>query len=117
MGLNIVANRKMSLKGFAEGWDNCHLLIRGVNETRRQELQSQLGEKPDDKVAGDLIRSLCLEVIVGGQVITTDADGSTRMVTVAEADVPDVVEALNFAWQQEVASVATGADRLKANLM
>lgn len=115
MGLNIVANRKLSLKGFAEGWDDCYLIVRGVNERSRQDLQEKLQGK-GDKEAADIIRQLCLDVIVGGMVISTDDDGSARTVKVELSDVADVVDALNIAWQQEVASVATGADRLKAIL-
>lgn len=117
MGLNIVANRRMPLKGFAEGWDECYLLVRGVNEARRQEVLAKLGDKPSDDVATKVVKSFCLEVIVGGQVMTTEDDGTTHAVALTLEDVPVVVEALNYAWQQEVAAVATGADRLKAQLM
>ncbi|WP_437770611.1 hypothetical protein [Arthrobacter sp. KNU40] len=115
MGLNIVVNRRLPLQDFAEGWDNCYLLVRGVNEARRQELLAKL-DSASDQEAADLMQNLCLEVIVGGQVITTDEDGSTRPVTLNLTDVPEVVEALNLAWRQEVVSIATGTDRLKATL-
>lgn len=114
MGLNIVANRKLSLKGFAEGWDDCYLIIRGVNETKRQELQATLKDKTTDKEAAEVMRQTCLEVIKGGLVITTAEDGSTSSVTLDAADVPVVVEALNLSWQREAVATATGADRLKA---
>ena len=116
MGLNIVANRKLSLKGFAEGWDDCFLMVRGVSEAKRQELQDKLTDGTTDKEAANLMRQACLEVITGGLVISTHEDGSTTSAKVESSDVPDVVEALNLAWQQEVVSVATGADRLKAHL-
>lgn len=114
MGLNIVVNRKLSLKGFAEGWDDCYLMVRGVNETKRQELQGKLTDDTTDQDAADLMRQSCLEVITGGLVVSTNEDGTTSKVSVEVADVPVVVEALNLAWQREVVSVATGADRLKA---
>lgn len=116
MGLNIVANRKLSLKGFAEGWDDCYLMVRGVSESVRQEMQAKLTDDSTEKDAADLMRQSCLEVITGGLVISTNEDGTTSKVPVDRADVPDVVEALNLAWQREVVSVATGADRLKAIL-
>lgn len=116
MGLNIVANRKLSLKGFAEGWDDCYLMVRGVNEAKRQELQAKLTDKTTDNEAADVLRQACLEFIKGGLVVSTNDDGSTSSVTVESADVPAVVEALNLSWQQEVVAVATGADRLKAML-
>lgn len=114
MGLNIIANRKLGLKGFAEGWDDCYLMVRGVNEAKRQELQDKLTPDTTDAEAAEVMRQACLDVITGGLVITTSEDGTTSSVTVDRKDVPDVVEALNLSWQQEVVSVATGADRLKA---
>lgn len=115
MTLNIVANRKLSLKGFAEGWDDCHLLVRGVNERTRQQLQESLQGK-GDKEAADIVRQLCLDVIVGGVVMSTNDEGVAQPVEITKADITVVVDALNIAWQQEVASIATGADRLKAIL-
>ncbi|KUM39019.1 hypothetical protein [Arthrobacter sp. EpRS71] len=115
MGLNIVAKRKMSLKGFAEGWDDCYLMIKSANETKRKEwLKSLDQEKSDDETAFNTIRDACLEVIVGGVVMSTDADGNASPVEFTAADVPEVVEAMNFVWQQEAVSVSTGNDRLKA---
>lgn len=115
MGLNIVANRRLSLSDFAEGWANCFLLVRGVNEARRQDLLAKL-DNADDEQAGKLMEALCLELIVGGSVLTTDEDGSTRPVDVVRENVADVVAALSLAWRQEVISVATGTDRLKVTL-
>lgn len=115
MGLNIVANRRLSLNDFAEGWTNCYLLVRGVNEARRQELLAKLDDANDEQ-ANQLMEALCLELIVGGSVITTEDDGSTRPVDITRENVADVVAALNVAWRQEVISVATGTNRLKVPL-
>lgn len=117
MGLNIVAERKMSLKGFAEGWDDCYLLVRSANEKKRKEWVSALGTEQDEDKATAVTRQACLESIVSGVVMSTSDDGVAHPVNITVADVADVVEALNFVWQQEVLSVATGADRLKAKTL
>lgn len=128
LGLNIIAKRKVSLKGFAEGWDDCYLLVRSVSEKERnqwaEEMQARKTDdaRENDQLADELTKKRALEVIVGGLVITTDIatdDNGTqretqRAVEVTTADVPDVVEALEFYWRNEAVSVATGADRLKA---
>lgn len=120
LGLNIIAKRKVSLKGFAEGWDDCYLLVRSVSEKERNqwadEMQARKTDdaRENDKLADELTKQRALDVIVGGVVITTDEDGTQRAVEVTTADVPDVVEALEFYWRNEAVSVATGADRLKA---
>ncbi len=128
LGLNIIAKRKVSLKGFAEGWDDCYLLVRSVSEKERnqwaEEMQARKTDdaRENDQLADELTKKRALEVIVGGLVITTDIttddDGTQRetqrAVEVTTADVPDVVEALEFYWRNEAVSVATGADRLKA---
>jgi hypothetical protein len=116
MGLNIVAERKMNLKGFAEGWDDCYLMIRVANETKRKEWLAGLEKGTDDENASKVIRDACLEVITGGVVMSTDDNGETSAVNVTRADVPEVVEAMNFSWLQEAVSIATGNDRLKARI-
>jgi hypothetical protein len=116
MALYIVAKRKMSLKGFAEGWDDCYLLIRSASETKRKEWLASLEKGTDDENASGVIRGACLEIIVGGVVMSTDENGVASPVEVAPTDVPDVVEAMNFSWLQEAVSVATGNDRLKARI-
>ena len=114
MPLNIAPIRKHSLKGFAEGWDDCYLLVRGVGEARRQEMITKLGDKTsDDPEAAETLRAFCIDVITGGIVISTNGDGTTEKVTVTAEDVADVVDALDFSWRQEVSATATGADRLK----
>lgn len=112
MALNIVATRKLSLKGFAQGWDDCYLLIRGVGEDRRQEIAAALDGK-EDKAKSAVLGELCKAVITGGVVINTNQDGTTEAVEITTADLPVLVNALNLAWQQEVLAVATGLDRLK----
>ncbi|ETT25263.1 hypothetical protein RR21198_4003 [Rhodococcus rhodochrous ATCC 21198] len=120
LGLNIVAKRKVSLKGFADGWDDCYLIVRSLSEKERkqwsEEAQARQTDdaRQNDQLAEELTKKMALDVIVGGVVITTDEDGSQRAVEVTTADVPGVVEALEFYWRNEAVSVATGADRLKA---
>jgi hypothetical protein len=116
MGLNIIAERKMSLKGFAEGWDDCYVIVRSANEAKRKAWLTALGTEQSEDTAVDVTRNACLESIVRGVVMSTDDDGTATAASFDEVDVPQVVEALNFAWQQEILSVATGADRLKARM-
>jgi hypothetical protein len=116
MALNIIAKRKMSLMGFAEGWDDCYLLVRSASETKRKEWLASLEKEAGDENASKVIREACLEVIVGGVVISTDENGVGSPVEIEPVDVPDVVEAMNFSWLQQAVSVATGNDRLKAKI-
>jgi hypothetical protein len=117
MGLNIVAERKMSLKEFAEGWDDCYLMIRVANETKRQEWRAALVvAQVDEEAVAKVIREACLEVITSGVVMSTGDNGVATPVTFEKSDVPELVEALNFAWQQEVVGVSTGNNRLKAQI-
>jgi hypothetical protein len=117
MGLNIVAERKMSLKGFAEGWDDCYVIVRSANEAKRKQWLAALGTEANEEVAVQVTRDACLDSIVRGVVMSTDENGKATATSFDASDVPDVVEALNFAWQQEILSVATGADRLKARMI
>lgn len=116
MGLNIVAYRKASLKGFAEGWDDCYIRVRTVNEKQRERYMSELGDQKDDKLAAEVTRQALLDVIVGGVIINTDEDGNSEPYTFSAEEAPQVVDALPFAWQTEILSIATGADRLKATI-
>lgn len=119
MGLNIAARRKLSLKGFAMGWDNCYLVVKSANEEQRKEWQAALdgvSDKDREEEATSVLREACLDVIVSGVVMDTNEDGESKEVTFDSSDVPTVVEALNFAWQLEVVGVSTGTDRLKAIL-
>jgi hypothetical protein len=114
MALNIVAERKMSLDGFAEGWSKCYLVLRAVNEEKRMKWGELLRDETDDSVAVPKLQAAAAEVIIGGKVINTNEDGSTEEVSVALEDAPAVVNALGIFWLQEVLLVSSGADRLKA---
>lgn len=135
MGLNIVAKRKYSLKGFAEGWDDAYVVVRAANESQRKayadtllemraEMNKAIADQDQVKVqelgmalenaADAKVREFALELIEGGKVISTKEDGSTELVEFTKEDAPAVVEALGFAWVNDLVSVATGADRLKA---
>ncbi|MDV6295182.1 hypothetical protein [Rhodococcus aetherivorans] len=121
LGLNIVATRKLSLKGFAEGWDDCYLLIRSASDKEQKqwavEAQPYKEEKDDERKAAileDLTERRVMEVIIGGRVITTDEDGTSRPVEFGKEDVSVVVEALSFYWRNEAVNLASGVDRLKA---
>lgn len=126
MGLNIVAHRKMSLAGFADGWENCFLTIRAVSEKQRKAWADEMNamkastEGKDDRrqlledYASDFLERQCKEVIVGGTIMNTDEDGNTVEYKLDKSDISDLTSFLSFAWQQEVVSTATGANRLKA---
>lgn len=114
MGLNIRAQRKLSLAGFAEGWDECFLMLKAVNEEQRMAWFDVLKDDAPDSVAIPKLRELVNDVVVGGQVVTTNDDGSTSKVALTKEDVPTMVDALNIYWLREVLYVSSGADRLKA---
>lgn len=116
MGLNIVAHRRVSLKGFAQGWDDCFIIVRAVNEQRRLEWVEKIGGKNDDATSTAALREACLEVIERGQIINTSEDGIQSPYEFKKDEVSEVVDALNVSWQSEIVSVATGADRLKATI-
>lgn len=114
MGLNIQAYRRVSLKGFALGWDNCYVKVRAVNEAQRTRYQQELGDTKDETVATAVTKQACKDVIVGGVILNTTEDGHEESYEFSRDDVDEVVEALSFPWQTEILSIATGADRLKA---
>lgn len=135
MGLNIVATRKYSLKGFAQGWDDCFIIVRAANETQRKgyadallamraEMQQALADEDSAKVqtlgteldaaADKAVREFAIELIESGKVMSTNDEGVAELVSFDKADVPAVVEALGFAWLNDIVEVATGTDRLKA---
>lgn len=126
MGLNIVAHRKMSLAGFAEGWDSCYLTVRAVSEKQRKAwademktMESSTEGKADrmqllEDYASDFLERQCKEVIVGGVIMNTDEDGNTAEYKLTEADISELTSFFSFSWQQEIVSTATGANRLKA---
>lgn len=116
MALNLKPKRKLILgEDFAMGWEDCYLVVRSVSDKERDELI-----KGEEQARGEgaeaYLREKCIELITGGVVLSTNDDGSTETVNVTPADIPDVVDALNVAWKQEVLFIATGLDRLKANM-
>lgn len=136
MGLNIVATRKYSLKGFAEGWDDAFIIIRSANEEQRRTYARELMEMRQplndavaaqdealvtklsvelDETADQKVRDFVLGIIQGGKVVSTTEDGSTELVSFGKDDASVVLEALGFAWVNELAEVAIGGnERLKA---
>lgn len=135
MGLNIVATRKYSLKGFAQGWDDCFVIVKAANETQRKsyadkllamrsEMQVAIAEQDQakiqklgvelDEAADRAAREFALELIQSGRVMSTNDEGVEELTSFDKDDVPAVIEALGFAWVNDIVEVATGADRLKA---
>lgn len=114
MALNIVAERKVSLKGFAEGWDTCFLRVRSVNEEERIEMGKMLDDIDGSSMENvEKIRLAVRDVLLGGRVMSTDEDGKSRGVTFSknnEEDTEAVIQALNMYWMQEVLFVASGLD-------
>lgn len=114
MGINIVAHRKVSLNGFAEGWDDCYLRVRALSEPKRAEWSDKVNARANDQEYSSILRQACLDAVVGGVIMNTDENGVAARYEFSAADVADVVDALSIAWQGEVMEIATGSDRLKA---
>lgn len=114
MALNIVAKRKVKLEGFAEGWGDAYLLVKAMNEDQRLEFGKKLNPEMDDGESIPILREQVRELLIGGKVVHTEDDGTTKLVDLTPADHEVVVEALNVYWLQEVLLVASGNDRLKA---
>lgn len=114
MGLNIVAYRRVSLAGFGEGWNDCHLTVKAFNPAQVEEARNIVyGDMGDDEKES-AAKKLANDMIVGGVVINTKADGTTEPVKIEASDVPYVVDMLGAGWLQQAMLVAAGADRLKA---
>lgn len=116
MGLNLNATRRLSLNGFAIGWDECYLLVKAVKQEEAQATSDEiekLKESNDVQGLNALVRDYCVRNITGGAVINTLEDGTTERVEISRDDVPTVVDVLNTAWQLEVLAISTGSDRLK----
>lgn len=125
MGLNILAHRKLSLAGFSDdpGWDKCYLKVKVASPQVMKEWQGEMAaflpgqeqkEAVQDTDVNEVIRNAALEVIVGGEIMNTDDDGNVERLVLSAADIPAVVDAIGFAWQQEAVATSTGANRLKA---
>lgn len=114
MALNIVARRKVSMEGFAEGWKEAYLLVKAMNEDERLEFGKKLDSNMPDDESIPILREQVRALLIGGKVVHTEEDGTTKLVDLTPADHEVVVEALNVYWLQEVLLVASGNDRLKA---
>lgn len=116
MGLNLTGNRRMSLKGFALGWDDCYLIIKVISRPEAQELNDRvdaLQGTRDEKALDALLRDFLVEHIVSGMIINTLDDGTQEPHELSKDEVPQLLDFLNFSWQIEAVSIASGADRLK----
>lgn len=116
MALNIVARRKVSMEGFAEGWGDAYLLVKAMNEDQRLEFAKKIDPKMEDEESIPILREQVRELLVGGKVVHTDDDGKSKLVDLTPADHETVIEVLNVYWLQEVLLVASGNDRLKARI-
>ena len=123
MGLNIVATRKFYLNEFGEGWEDCYLIVKSVSDTHRKKWSADMEKKgkaakdqDKDEIAIESVRMQSLEVVMGGVVLNTNEDGTTELVEVTKADVPDVIDALGFTFQMDIVAFSTGAYRLKEKI-
>lgn len=116
MALNIVARRKVSMEGFAEGWGEAYLLIKAMNEDQRLEFSAKIDPEMKDEESIPLLREQVRDLLVGGKVLHTDDNGKSKLVDLAPEDHEVVIEVLNVYWLQEVLLVASGNDRLKARI-
>lgn len=116
MALNIVARRKVSMEGFAEGWGDAYLLVKAMNEDERLEFGKKLDANMPDDESIPVLRDQVRDLLVGGKVVHTDDDGKSKLVDLTEDDFETVIEVLNVYWLQEVLLVASGNDRLKARI-
>lgn len=117
MTLNLQASRRLSLGGFAIGWDDCYLIVKAVNGSDAEESAEKIAEfrKANDvKALNRFVRDYCIANVTRGVVMNTLNDGTAKPYEFSSDEVPAVIDALNFAWQLEVLSISTGTDRLKA---
>lgn len=116
MAINVKATRKVSLKGFAIGWDDCFLIVNTVSGSASKELNQRIDELQETKdvnALNVLLSNFCTENILKGKIMNTDDNGSAVLYEFSMEETADVVDVLNTAWQLEVISIATGTDRLK----
>lgn len=116
MGLNLNAKRRVSLNGFAVGWDDCYLFVKAMNRDAAAELQDKievLREANDIKGLDALLVEFLKSNILNGVVMNTLDDGTQEPYEFKHDEAGEVIEYFNTAWQLEVLEVATGADRLK----
>lgn len=117
MGINIVAKRKLSLEGFAEGWGNASLHVKSVSEEKRLELSEILDGVDMSNIENvNKMRAAVADLIIDGVVISTDDEGKESPVKFVASDTDSlnaVVDALNGYWLKEVIFVATGLDRIQ----
>ncbi|AZZ51431.1 hypothetical protein [Rathayibacter festucae] len=70
--------------------------------------------KDDDTKLAGLVRQACIDATQDGVIMNTDDEGVAIPYQFGKSEVPDVIDAMNLSWQNEIMSVATGSDRLKA---
>lgn len=137
MGLNIVATRRYDLSDFAEGWDGAYVIVKVPNAQVRQEyvdfmarvqidMNTEIEDLPVSKsaaaisakyddIADKKVAEMALQLIVRGEVVSTDDEtGKSELTKFDKEDVAVVVDALGFAWLTEIVRLALGNDRLKA---
>jgi len=117
MGLNIKATRRVSLNGFAIGWEDCYLIVNALKDEEARAVAQRVdeAESADNEAAlNAALNEFALANIVGGAIINTNDEGQQERIEFSREDVPAVVAALGIAWIIEALSVATGADRLKS---
>lgn len=92
---NLNLTKRHSLKELSEGWtDDCHLIVKGASTQEVKDWQAAKLDEIDDSEAVDKLTSLLSPRIVSGKVLSTNADGSTELVTVDASDAEDVLMAL-----------------------
>lgn len=117
MALNIKPARKVSLNGFAVGWDDCFVIVKAIDGDEARKISAAITDaesKSDEVALGNTLEKFCHANIVGGAILNTGDDGVEHRYEFSKEEVPAVTAALGIAWQIEVLSVATGSDRLKS---
>lgn len=114
MALKINATRRVSLEGFAIGWDNCYLIVRALSEAESTDLSAQVeAAGQDDAKVHSILTAFCNANILRGVILNTNEEGDEERYEIKKNDVPEVTAALGLAWKLEVLSIASGSDRLK----
>lgn len=116
MGLNLKAQRRVSLDEFAEGWEGCYVIVEAIGGKEARELDvkaREIFERKDE----DELNAFMLEVLAPrvkrGRIINTGDDGTAAPYEFNADEAAEVLSFVNFAWQSEILGVATGSDRLK----
>ncbi|MGW5074074.1 hypothetical protein [Rhodococcus sp. NPDC004095] len=112
--IDITTKRRVDISGYGEGWDGCYLTMKTMSPKDFAKWFEVKGtdEGAETATLNDLYSDLMKELLIGG-VIINSASGEAEKYTLADKDLPDLIEQLDVTHKQDALRVAAGTYGLK----